>query len=66
MSGKPVFLLGAVEYGPLLIPMVIGGFWHATRVWKGSVTRFVDTGWWKVIDAAAKVPFEPVAWSRYQ
>lgn len=67
-GGKPCFLAGLLESDDLFIrvPLIAEAYLHETREYRGSASRFVPVSWWKILNTPDKVPFEPLAWARWQ
>ena len=61
-NGKPALLVGLIEG----VPLYCDAYLHNTRVWRGSLHRWVPYSEWRILNTPNKVPFEPLAWTRYQ
>ena len=61
-TGKPVTLAGLVQGVPLYCP----AYMHNSRRYTGSAGRWTDFREWRILNTPDRVPFEPLAWTRYE
>ena len=61
-NGKPVLLVGLAGG----IPLTCAAYMHKSRRYTGSASRWVEFAEWRVLNTPDRVPFEPLAWSRFE
>ena len=62
-TGKAVRLVGLLPPG---VPAECPAYLHNSRRYTGSATRWQNFAEWRILNSPTPVPFEPLAWSRFE
>jgi hypothetical protein len=65
-NGRPVVVGGFTTQTPIPIPLVTPAYKHNSRAWRGSHTRWEPFTEWRILNTPTRLPFDPVAWTRYE
>jgi hypothetical protein len=62
-TGKAVRLVGLLPPG---VPAECPAYMHNSRRYTGSATRWQNFAEWRILNTPTAIPFEPLAWSRFE